>query len=128
MKLAGIEPDGFVAPAYAYTPALRSALEVRFRWWAGLMSLHGTAELPRRLAPAWGPASARAGALLAGDTLRLDISPTDLRQPRRMRALERVLLRTARDRLAVTYDELAEAPGQAEKTEASKAPALDFAA
>ncbi len=26
LKLAGIEPDGFVAPAYAYTPALRRAL------------------------------------------------------------------------------------------------------
>ena len=26
LKLAGIEPDGFVAPAYAYTPALRSVL------------------------------------------------------------------------------------------------------
>ena len=26
LKLAGIEPDGFVAPAYAYTGALRQAL------------------------------------------------------------------------------------------------------
>ena len=26
LKLAGIEPDGFVAPAYAYTPALREVL------------------------------------------------------------------------------------------------------
>jgi predicted deacetylase len=129
MKLAGIEPDGFVAPAYAYTPALRSALGVRFRWWAGLLGLHGATDLPRRrLAPAWGPTSARAGALLAGRTLRLDLSPTDLQQPHRMRALERALLHAARGRLAVTYDELAGAPAQAEKTEASKAPALDFAA
>ena len=41
LKLAGIEPDGFVAPAYAYTPALRRAVSARFRWWAGLLSLHG---------------------------------------------------------------------------------------
>ena len=26
LKLAGLEPDGFVAPAYAYTPALRRLL------------------------------------------------------------------------------------------------------
>ena len=92
LKLAGIEPDGFVAPAYAYTPALRRAVSARFRWWASLLSLHGTAAepaeglsipatsrllatRPRRLLPAWGPRSIRAGALLAGDTLRLDLSP-----------------------------------------------------
>ncbi|HTA36963.1 MAG TPA: DUF2334 domain-containing protein, partial [Solirubrobacteraceae bacterium] len=41
LKLAGIEPDGFVAPAYAYTPALRHALHGRFRWWASQLGLHG---------------------------------------------------------------------------------------
>ena len=40
LKLAGIEPDGFVAPAYAYTPALRQALSLRFSWWAGLLRVH----------------------------------------------------------------------------------------
>jgi len=46
LKLAGVEPDGFVAPAYAYTRALRTTLNtegklsVRFRWWAGLLRLH----------------------------------------------------------------------------------------
>lgn len=40
LKLAGIEPDGFVAPAYAYTDALRQALSVRFSWWAGLLRVH----------------------------------------------------------------------------------------
>ena len=40
LKLAGIEPDGFVAPSYAYTPALRSVLPKRFRWWAGLLGVH----------------------------------------------------------------------------------------
>lgn len=40
LKLAGIEPDGFIAPGYAYTPALRQALRRRFRWWAELLSVH----------------------------------------------------------------------------------------
>jgi hypothetical protein len=39
LKLAGIQPDGFVAPAYAYTPALRRTLSDRFRWW---LSRNGT--------------------------------------------------------------------------------------
>ncbi len=135
LKLAGIEPDGFVAPAYVYTPALRRAVSARFRWWAGLLSLHGAVEpagglsipaggrlvptRPRRLLPAWGPRSIRAGALLAGDTLRLDLSPAQLDHPHQLRALERTLARVARRRLAVTYDELAGAPLQAENTEAS---------
>jgi hypothetical protein len=141
LKLAGIEPDGFVAPAYAYTPALRRAVSARFRWWASLLSLHGgtepardrpvtTHDLPaiahdlpvparRRLLPAWGPRSIRAGALLAGDALRLDLSPAHLDRPHQLQALERTLARVARRRLAVTYDELAGAPLQAENTEAS---------
>lgn len=85
MKLAGVEPDGFVAPAYAYTPALRRALSARFRWWASLLGLHGAITLGetsptvhvdghpsagesstavpagrwRRLAPAWSLGSER---------------------------------------------------------------------
>jgi predicted deacetylase len=144
LKLAGIEPDGFVAPAYAYTPALRRVLRARFRWWASLLSLHGapalgepigTSRRPpipnpagdeqgrpwRRLAPAWSlggdgplgralsPALIRAGAALAGSTLRLDLHPSDLRHPRHMLALEWVLSHAAGRRDAVTYDELAAA-------------------
>ena len=156
MKLAGIEPDGFVAPAYAYTPSLRRAVSARFRWWAWPLSLHGAAvptdsrqtpgdgmpaladgqlaptrgrllaptrerlvPVRRRLLPAWGPRSIRAGALLAGDTLRLDLSPARLEGSHQLRALERTLARVARHRAAVTYDELAGAPLQAENTEAS---------
>jgi predicted deacetylase len=132
MKLAGIQPDGFVAPAYAYTSALRRAVSTRFRWWAGLLSLHGSgAERagPRlaparrrpgsRLAPVWGPRSIRTGALLAGDTLRLDLSPAHLDHAHQWRSLERTLARITRRRLAVTYDELAGAPLHAEHTEAS---------
>ena len=144
MKLAGIEPDGFVAPAYAYNSALRLTLSARFRWWASLLGLHGalafggrptdrsTAVEPsgepahgererqwRRLAPAWSlgaegplggalsPMLLRAGVALAGDTLRLDLHPSDLEHPRRMLALERALGPASRRRAAVTYDELA---------------------
>lgn len=128
LKLAGIEPDGFVAPAYAYTPALRSVLPSRFRWWAGLLGVHRrTPEMDgdsgRLLAPAWGmgtagrlqrtlsPALIRAGGMLSGDTLRLDLHPADLQHPRHMLALEWVLQRASRRREAITYDELLAAPG-----------------
>ena len=122
LKLAGVEPDGFVAPAYAYTPALRRVLPGRFRWWAGLLGVHRPAleadgRRRRLLAPAWSmgttgrlqrtlsPTLIRVGAMLAGDTLRLDLHPADLQYPRHMLALERVLQRAAR-RHAITYDEL----------------------
>jgi len=139
LKLAGVEPDGFVAPAYAYTRALRTTLAaedalggVRFRWWAGLLRLHSAlaggaeddgsgragAESHRLLAPAWdvgsegalrrvlSPSLIRAGSLLQGRTLRLDLHPADLERPRHMLALERVLSRSGRRRTAITYDEL----------------------
>jgi uncharacterized protein len=124
LKLAGVEPDGFVAPAYAYTPALRRALPRRFRWWASLMRLHRTdapaeqRERTHRLAPAWGmgtdgplrrvlaPSLIRAGSVLCGDTLRIDLHPADLQHPRHMLALEWVLGRRARGRTAVTFEEI----------------------
>ncbi len=142
LKLAGIEPDGFVAPAYAYTPALRHTLSMRFRWWAGLLRVHGQPSRPDgsvwegarapqpsnsnpsegdfgRLAPAWSlatagpfsrtlsPALLRAGALLPTSTLRLDLHPADLQDPRHMMALEWVLGRSGARRTAITYGELA---------------------
>lgn len=123
LKLAGIEPDGFVAPAYAYTSALRQIVGERFRWWAGLLRVHPAEPAlagieQARLAPAWSltgggrlsralsPPLVRAGALLPTSTLRLDLHPTDLRHPRHMLALEWVLQR-AGGRAAVTYRELA---------------------
>jgi len=123
LKLAGIEPDGFVAPAYAYTRALREALAGRFRWWAGLWALHR----PRSasgvapgglLAPAWGlgtdgalgralsPALIRAGGLMCGRTLRVDVHPADLEHVRHVLALEWVLGRAGHRREAITYDDL----------------------
>ncbi len=123
LKLAGIEPDGFVAPAYAYTSVLHQTLAERFRWWAGLLRVHHPPRQDGRsprdpLAPAWSmttsgplnrlcsPALLRAGAMLPLSTLRLDLHPGDLDRPRHMMALERVLER-AHERRAVTYQELA---------------------
>jgi predicted deacetylase len=124
MKLAGIEPDGFVAPAYAYTAALRQALGRRFRWWAGLLRVQRAAEddsgtpATASRAPAFSfagdgllgrvlsPTLVRAGAMLPTSTLRVDLHPADLRNARHMMALERVLQRST-FRRAVTYRELA---------------------
>jgi predicted deacetylase len=134
LKLAGIEPRGFVAPGYAYTPALRQTLSERFHWWTALLGLHrarpATVQLvepqdrkgarrdllapPIALSSSSGlrrvlsPALLRAGALISGDTLRLDLHPSDLDDPSHMLALEWVLKRSASSREAVTYDELAE--------------------
>jgi predicted deacetylase len=130
LKLAGIEPGGFVAPAYAYTPALRDMLATRFRWWAGSWGLHATAlepggaaatRLPSLSSPAIGLASGtiarraispgllRAATLLAGEVLRLDLHPSDLALPSQMLTLEWVLRRSLPRRRPVTYDELAAA-------------------
>jgi hypothetical protein len=139
MKIAGIEPDGFVAPAYAYTAALRVALRERFSWWAELLRVHRATPAPGAsealsLAPAFSFASGgplgrllsppivRAGALLPTSTLRLDLHPGDLRYPRHMMALEWVLQR-ARARDAVTYRDLAGADPAAAGSRRS-APAL----
>jgi hypothetical protein len=126
LKLAGVEPDGFVAPAYAYTAALRRSLAVRFRWWAGLLRVHtshggpdGAGRPPTPLAPAFSlatdgpfarvlsPPLLRAGSLLPMSTLRVDLHPADLRHPRHMLALEWVLSRNGSRRTAITYRELA---------------------
>jgi predicted deacetylase len=140
MKLAGIQPRGFVAPGYAYTPALKRTLGERFHWWAALLGLHRahpdnagshrappggarvTAEAERallgppislsstgRLRRALSPALLRAGALISGTTLRLDLHPSDLEHPNHMLALEWVLKRSACTREAVTYEQLASA-------------------
>jgi predicted deacetylase len=118
LKLAGIQPRGFVAPGYAYTNALRETLATTFDWWAGIGRLHRSAGGASTTAPAlalgtstalkrWtSPGVVRAGALLSGELLRLDLHPSDLDHPRHVGAVEKIL-RRARDRSAVTYDELA---------------------
>jgi len=137
LKLAGIEPGGFVAPAYAYTPALRDTVSRRFRWWAELLrvgmagdreagsaggdllfppiALGGAGTVRRALTP---PA-VRVGSLMMGSLLRLDLHPRNLETTRQVRALEWVLRRSA-ERTAVTYDELA---GAGPATAAERPPA-----
>jgi predicted deacetylase len=141
LKLAGIEPRGFVAPGYAYTPALRQTLGERFHWWAALLGLHRAHPAKARIAAdgerrastratgrsarreligppialsssgrvrrALSPVLLRAGALVSGRTLRLDLHPSDLDHPNHMLALEWVLQRSAWARQAVTYEQLA---------------------
>ncbi|MGZ4276875.1 MAG: DUF2334 domain-containing protein [Solirubrobacteraceae bacterium] len=111
LRLAGLPARGFVAPAYAYTPALHEVLRTRFEWWAGLARLWrncgaetralavrpGAPNVLRRFAQPW----AARGALL-----RVDIHPADLDHPRRIGALEHVLGH-ANARTSVTYDQLA---------------------
>jgi uncharacterized protein len=117
MGSAGLGGRGFVAPAYLYTPALRTALATRFDWWADRWAVHtrharlrapalclGTStELRRRTSPALVRALAR---LAESGPLRLDVHPADFDRPRHVTALERVLDR-ARGRESVTYAALA---------------------
>jgi hypothetical protein len=120
LKLAGVEPRGFVAPAYAYTPQLRESLRTRFAWWAGTWALHPTCSGGHRClsGPPVGLAAAgplrrllsppmlRLASRLAGPVLRLDVHPRDLASPSHMLALEDVIRRARRDRGCVTYDDL----------------------
>ena len=134
LKLAGLEPNGFIAPGYAYTRALRRSMPQRFRWWADRLHLyraHGDAQAPphararlaldrdsRVLSPAWGvssedhlrralsPLLIRTGSILGASTMRLEVHPSDLDHPRHMLALEWVLRRTQQRREAITYEGL----------------------
>jgi len=125
LKLSGNEPDGFVAPAYAYTPQLLRVLPRRFRWWATLLHVRscpaGTATavaLDSGLSPAWGagsrgrlgnalaPSLIRVGGRLAGHVLRVDVHPASLQHPREMLALESVLGRESVRRRPVTLGEV----------------------
>ena len=125
LRLAGLEPSGFVAPAYAYTPALHATLPRRFAWWAGVTRVYhpggpargiatghvlalSAAGRVRRLAA---PPVLRARAAMAGRVLRLDLKPSDLESRRHVAAVERVLL-GARGRTPVTLDEVAAVPGE----------------
>jgi len=115
---AGFDPRGFVAPAYAYTPALREHLSREFDWYADLMNVFergGTA----RTAPAYclgtsgilrrplSPLAARGMAWLARSIVRIDVHPDDFGYRSHKRALERMIERTA-ELPTVVYDELVE--------------------
>jgi peptidoglycan/xylan/chitin deacetylase (PgdA/CDA1 family) len=107
LTLAGVEPRGFVAPAYAYTPVLRRELACAFDWWATLLRLVGRerASLAPALSLRRSPLGVRAAALASGRLLRLDLHPADFDRPRHVLALESVLARAAK-RIPVTYDDL----------------------
>jgi len=123
LKLAGIEPRGFVAPAYAYTRHLRESLRTRFSWWAGAWCLYPTelGAVARLGAPPIGlaaggplrrrlsPALLRLNCRLAGPTLRVDLHPLDLASASHMLALEDIIRRATPTRSCVTYDDLASA-------------------
>ncbi len=111
LALAGVAPRGFVAPGYAYTPELRRELAAGYDWWATLMRLVGRERdtLSPALSLRRSAVGVRARAITAGRVLRLDLHPADFDRARRVLALEAVL-RGARDRRAVTYDDLAPAP------------------
>jgi predicted deacetylase len=110
LHLAGVEPHGFVAPAYAYTPALHAALARSFDWWAALRTIHRRAFAEPLAATAVSlsrlvsPLRLRRDAMLDAELLRLDLHPGEVRG-RHVAALEDVL-RRASDRVAVTYDSL----------------------
>lgn len=116
LREAGIEPRGFVAPAYAYTRDLRRELSLRFLWWAGLTSVrgpHGTVRAPalclgassaiKRISS---PAIVRGFARTAGGLMRIDLHPADLEYRRTHRAADQ-LIDLAAERTAITYRELA---------------------
>jgi len=107
LAMAGVEPRGFVAPGYAYTPALRHELALGFDWWATLLRFVGRDR--RAIAPALplrrSSLALRAAADAPGRVLRLDLHPADFDRPGHVLALESVL-RHSRRRTAVTYDDL----------------------
>jgi predicted deacetylase len=107
LALAGVEPRGFVAPAYAYTPALRRELAAGFDWWATLLRFVGRdrAALAPAVALRRSPLAVRAAAVASRRVLRLDLHPADFDRPAHVLALESVL-RGAHRRTAVTYDDL----------------------
>ena len=106
LKLAGIEPRGFVAPAYAYTRQLRESLRDALRLvgrsvgtaldarWARRARLCGppiglAAAGPLRRAAS--PVLLRAASRFAGPMLRVDVHPRDLASASHMLALEHVI-------------------------------------
>jgi predicted deacetylase len=122
LRRAGLEPRGFVAPAYAYTDHLRRSLAATYAWWTDLVAVHGqgpsryspalclgaSTRLKRATSPILVRGLARVGAVrgLRGSLMRVDVHPVDFDHRRGREALELALARAARE-VAVTYDELA---------------------
>jgi predicted deacetylase len=116
LTLAGFEPRGFVAPAYAYTRALRHELRRNFRWWATSFAIEapdgtvvrtpaiglGTSTALKR---SLSPSVARITALFNRSLVRLDVHPADFDHQRHVSTLDAILER-ARPRTAISYDDL----------------------
>jgi predicted deacetylase len=119
LRDAGLEPRGFVAPAYAYTPSLRRELSEDFDWYADLARVFGRGA-PPKAAPAWclgttgvvrralSPFAARGASSFSRSLLRIDIHPADFDHPGHVRALAMMVQRTATMR-TVVYDQLFDA-------------------
>jgi predicted deacetylase len=116
---AGLEPRGFIAPAYAYTRQLRRELGRGFDWWASLWRVHRRASPAQPItSPALGlgtstwlkrvtsPSLVEAASLAARSLLRFDLHPADLDLAEHRRVIDLVLSR-AGSRRPVTYDALA---------------------
>jgi predicted deacetylase len=111
-----LDPHGFVAPGYAYTPELRSLLVHSFDWFADLRGIRtrregeiraralclGTSTSFKRIVS---PTAVRALSVIPGEVMRIDVHPADFDHPLHVATLEWLLERAAR-RQAVTYDEL----------------------
>ena len=111
-----LDPHGFVAPGYAYTPELRRLLVDNFDWFADTRSIRtkdegeiraralclGTSTSFKRILS---PAAVRALSVIPSEVMRIDVHPTDFDHPLHVATLEWLLERAAR-RQAVTYDEL----------------------
>jgi len=116
LQEAGVGPLGFVAPAYAYTPALRATARECFAWWADLRGVWLDGQ--RLRAPAVGlgastpvkralsaPVARAVSSLPAGRLARIDVHPADFDLSRHVAALE-ALLERAQRRVPLTYDDL----------------------
>jgi predicted deacetylase len=121
LAMGGIDVRGFVAPAYATTPALRQELTAGYDWWATPLRVRSLVGVGSGLAPVVGfdhrtrsrriasRSVVRVARTRARGSLRLDLHPADFDRPGDVLAIER-LLRRAEDRPAVTYDDLAARP------------------
>ena len=115
LRESELDPHGFIAPAYDYTPALVSVLRVRFAWYAersrvrgldtdvrsAVLGLGATTPGTRRVSAA----ASRLQASFCGSLMRLDIHPGDFDAPVRRATIESLLSR-AGDRQVITYDDV----------------------
>jgi predicted deacetylase len=111
-----LDPHGFVAPGYAYTPELRKLLAHSFEWFADLRCIRtrhegeiraralclGSSTSLKRIVS---PSAVRALSVIPAEVMRIDVHPDDFDHPLHVATLEWLLDRAAR-RQAVTYDDL----------------------